>query len=178
MSRRRKPQFANKAEKEKHEARLVKRRAKYHDWKTKQLAMQAAEGEADFEELIEAEKQRKETFFQTKGRQGGSKSPRVMDAARDDLARAFDLMGGVPALVVWGRKNPTDFYRIWAKLIPTNVQSQSQSMPLEDLLEKLATRENQPVAQAAREIGEELLEKGRRAAEEEDIRALSKLEIN
>lgn len=173
-----KKKFATKAEREAHEARLAKRRAKYHDWKTVEMAKQAAEGETDFEALVEAEKQRKESFFQTKGRQGGSKSPRVTDAARDDLAAAFDLMGGVPALVVWGRKNPTDFYRIWARLIPTAAQSQAQSMPLEDLLEKLATREAVPVAQAAREIGEELLEKGRKSAEAEDIRALSKFEVN
>lgn len=32
---------------------------------------------------------------------------------------AFDHLGGVPALVHWARESPTDFYKLAARLIPT-----------------------------------------------------------
>lgn len=142
------------------------------------MASRAAEGASDFEALVEAQKQRMETRAQTHGRKGGSQSPKVMSQAREDLAMAFELMGGVAALVVWGRQNPSDFYRIWAKLIPTNAQEASTALPLETLLEKLASKEEKTVGQAAYEIGEELLAKGRADMEREDAMQLDPKEIN
>jgi hypothetical protein len=32
---------------------------------------------------------------------------------------AFELIGGVPAFVVWAQKNPKDFYNMWSKLMPS-----------------------------------------------------------
>lgn len=133
------------------------------------MASEAAEGQADFVALVEAEKERQATSQQQKiAAKGGAQSPKVTVKARDDLALAFDLMGGVPALVVWGRANPTEFYRIWARLIPREAAEPSQAMPLETLLEKLATREEMSVGEAAIEIGVELLEEGRKQARLED----------
>lgn len=178
MSRPRK-KFANKEAQEKHEKALARRRALHRDNATIRMATKAAlegaDGVTDMEALIEAEKRRQETPAQTMGRKGGAQPPKVTAAARDNLAAAFDYMGGVPALVVWGRANPTEFYRIWARLIPRESAETSAALPLEALLEKLATREEQSVGQAAREIGEELIAEGKRAAELED---LSPNEIN
>ena len=52
-----------------------------------------------------------------KGRPKGSKN-RINLAFRDAVSLAFEEMGGVPRLVTWGRKNPTEFYKIAARLIP------------------------------------------------------------
>jgi hypothetical protein len=142
------------------------------------MASKAAEGEQDFEALVEAERKRQETKSQTNARKAGSKSPKIMSQARSDLAQAFEIMGGVPALVVWGRANPTDFYRIWAKLIPTNAKEETAALPLETLLEKLASKEEKTVAQAALEIGEEVIAKGKKAAEAEDAAKIDPKLIN
>lgn len=154
-----------------HEAALARRREKNRERRTMEMAAKAAEGETDFAALVEAEKQRVEEYdiVAKRTRAGGKSSPKVTTKARDNLDKAFDLMGGVAALVVWGRQNPTDFYRIWSRLIPREVAEATTALPLESLLEKLASKEEKSVGQAAMEIGEELLEKGRREAEIEDL---------
>lgn len=160
--------FANPKAQKAHEESLRKRRERHREKQTIKMASQAAEGEADFAALVEAEKQRQETLQQTKSRKGGEASPKVITQARDDMAMAFDLMGGVPALVVWGRANPTEFYRIWARLIPRPAEAASTALPLESLLEKLATKAEMSVRDAAQEVGYELIEQGRKQAELED----------
>ena len=159
--------FKDPERQRKHEAALARRRQAHKDRRTMEMASQAAEGQADFAELVEAERVRIEGLDRTKV-DAAKKSPKVTTIARDNLAAAFDLMGGVPALVVWGRSNPTEFYRLWARLIPREAADTSASLPLEDLLSKLADRADQPVQQAAYEVGTELLEKGRKQALEED----------
>lgn len=34
------------------------------------------------------------------------------------LHSAFELKGGVPGLIHWANDNPTQFYQLWAKLLP------------------------------------------------------------
>jgi hypothetical protein len=53
----------------------------------------------------------------TGGRQKGTPN-RVSATARDNIIRAFDDLGGVPALVEWAKANRADFYRIYARLLP------------------------------------------------------------
>lgn len=87
-----------------------------------------------------------------------STSPRRITEARENLSIAFEQLGGIPSLVAWGLKNPTEFYRIWARLIPKEIpQDPSKTMPLEDLLSKLSERAEMSVAEAAMQIGEEAL---------------------
>jgi hypothetical protein len=90
---------------------------------------------------------------------GPYKPPARMTEARHKLAEAFELMGGVGALVEWGKGNPTEFYRLWARLIPKEANVALTAMPLEDLLSKLASqgREGRSVAEAADAIGMEAL---------------------
>ena len=58
-------------------------------------------------------------------------------AAKQALEAAFQGLGGVPALVKWGKSNRTEFYKIWARLIPKDVQH-DVGAGLEDLLAQLA----------------------------------------
>lgn len=67
--------------------------------------------------------------------------PRV--EAKESLESAFSKLGGIEGLVTWGKQNPTEFYRLWGRLIPKDV-SVSASTSLEDLLAKLAAGAEQP----------------------------------
>lgn len=42
-------------------------------------------------------------------------------AIKDAFRQAFDELGGVSALVTWGRANTTDFYKLAARLIPHEI---------------------------------------------------------
>jgi hypothetical protein len=37
------------------------------------------------------------------------------------LHAAFGQLGGVKALVAWGKKSPGEFYKLWVKLLPTEI---------------------------------------------------------
>ena len=41
--------------------------------------------------------------------------------AKDQIRHAFDLIGGIPRLAHWAHANPGDFYKIWARTIPSQV---------------------------------------------------------
>jgi hypothetical protein len=38
------------------------------------------------------------------------------------LIEAFEQLGGVPSLVQWATNEPTEFYRLWSKMLPLDVQ--------------------------------------------------------
>jgi hypothetical protein len=35
------------------------------------------------------------------------------------LHNSFEMIGGVQRLALWGNQNPTEFYKLWAKLLPS-----------------------------------------------------------
>jgi len=49
------------------------------------------------------------------------KRKKVISAFQD----AFQLIGGTPRLALWADENPTEFYRIYAKLLPKENHNQS-----------------------------------------------------
>lgn len=57
----------------------------------------------------------------TGGRKKGTpnKLTRSVKLALDD---AFTKIGGVSALVMWGKENPTEFYKLWAKILPVEAR--------------------------------------------------------
>ena len=58
----------------------------------------------------------------TGGRQKGTPN-KTTAAVKEAMVQAFDQLGGVPALVEWAKSNPTDFYKLWAKLLPTEIKN-------------------------------------------------------
>lgn len=54
------------------------------------------------------------------GRKKGSQN-KVTKAFKEALLDAFHGLGGTDALIKWGKENPTEFYKIAARLIPTEV---------------------------------------------------------
>lgn len=157
------------AEEKAHQARLATRRARRARKKAEAEAAAAAEMEVAAENAhSDAIAQPAEASVDLSVVGGptpaalarGSASPKRVTEARENLSSAFDLLGGVTALVAWGRKNPTEFYRIWARLIPKEVPvDASKTLPLETLLDKLSERAEMTVADAAMQIGHEELER-------------------
>ena len=49
------------------------------------------------------------------------KRKRVINAFQD----AFQLIGGTPRLALWADENPTEFYRIYSKLMPKENHNQT-----------------------------------------------------
>jgi len=43
--------------------------------------------------------------------------------AADAFQSAFDLIGGIPRLALWADKNPTAFFGLYSKLIPSSIQA-------------------------------------------------------
>lgn len=44
--------------------------------------------------------------------------------AADAFQAAFDLIGGIPRLALWADKNPTQFFALYSKLIPSSVKTE------------------------------------------------------
>lgn len=57
-----------------------------------------------------------------RGRKKGELN-RVTRAVKEALEEAFERMGGVDSLVEWGRSDPTEFYKLWAKLLPAQINA-------------------------------------------------------
>lgn len=53
----------------------------------------------------------------TGGRTAGTPN-KVTKSAREAFALAFDGLGGADALTSWAIDNPTEFYKLYARLIP------------------------------------------------------------
>lgn len=63
---------------------------------------------------------RKKGTPKTGGRTKGTPN-KVTRAFKEAVMIAFDELGGVNGLVQWGRKNPTEFYKVASRLIPHEV---------------------------------------------------------
>ena len=57
------------------------------------------------------------------GRKLGSVN-KTTAAVKETLMAAFDGVGGLPALIEWGKANPTPFYQTWAKLLPNEIKAE------------------------------------------------------
>jgi hypothetical protein len=45
------------------------------------------------------------------------------------LWKAFQALGGVPALAKWGREHPTEYYKLWAELLLQDPLPSGSDMP-------------------------------------------------
>ena len=65
-----------------------------------------------------------QTFHTLANRESGTlRVPRAKGVNRKQVVQAFqsafELIGGVPRLATWANENETDFYRLYAKLLPS-----------------------------------------------------------
>jgi hypothetical protein len=49
---------------------------------------------------------------------------KTTSAAKEALSLAFQGVGGVEALTEWATDNQTEFYKLWAKLVPLEVSGE------------------------------------------------------
>ena len=61
-----------------------------------------------------------------KGRPVGSVN-KATQTVREAFALAFEKRGGAQALVRWADENETEFYKLAARLIPTEIQGDVQA---------------------------------------------------
>jgi hypothetical protein len=51
---------------------------------------------------------------------------KTTQAVKDLITQAFEEKGGLEAFVAWARKNETEFYKIWSKLLPVQLTGRDQ----------------------------------------------------
>lgn len=64
---------------------------------------------------------------------------KVTQSMREAWLNAFNEIGGVPALVKWGKKprNQTAFYSLASKLIPVDITSGGKELPAPTVIERV-----------------------------------------
>jgi hypothetical protein len=62
-----------------------------------------------------------------KGRAKGALN-KTTKAVKDALQEAFEGLGGVVALTAWAKDEPTEFYKLWAKMLPTEVKAKVENV--------------------------------------------------
>lgn len=58
----------------------------------------------------------------TGGRAKGTPN-KATAAVKQALFTAFDQIGGTAKLSAWAKDNPTDFYKLWVKVLPQEVHA-------------------------------------------------------
>ena len=56
------------------------------------------------------------------GRQKGTPN-KTTAKVKEAMELAFEGIGGVPALIEWAEDNKTEFYKLFAKLLPVQVEA-------------------------------------------------------
>ena len=69
------------------------------------------------------------------GRKAGTPN-KITTSIKEAFKQAFDEMGGVEALVNWGKANDTEFYKLASKLIPQDIKADltSGGQPLQAIV--------------------------------------------
>lgn len=57
----------------------------------------------------------------TGGRAKGTPN-KVSATAKENIIAVFTRMGSTAGMARWAKKHPTDFYRIYARLLPTEIE--------------------------------------------------------
>jgi hypothetical protein len=77
-------------------------------------------------------------------------------AVKQALIEAFDELGGVPSLVAWAKKQPTEFYKLWAKMMPLEVSGPNggpiQLEAVVGIIEKLTPEERVTLRELAEKL--------------------------
>jgi len=55
------------------------------------------------------------------GRPRGAKN-KVTRTTRENIEQVFSMLGGVGAFREWAEREPTDFYKIYSKLLPRDIE--------------------------------------------------------
>lgn len=70
------------------------------------------------------------------GRQKGTPN-KTTASVKAALEEAFVTLGGVPALAIWGADNLTEFYKLYAKLLPVQIAGDPDGAPIVQRIENV-----------------------------------------
>jgi hypothetical protein len=73
-------------------------------------------------------------------RPSGSKN-KTSSTAKENLIAVFTRLGGTAAMAQWAAKNQTDFYRLYAKLVPQQIDLDVNVRPCDVSAEPLPAKE-------------------------------------
>jgi predicted ATPase len=59
----------------------------------------------------------------TGGRRAGTPN-KTTAAVKEALTEAFARIGGVEALIEFGKASPAEFYKLWARMLPTEIKAE------------------------------------------------------
>lgn len=90
----------------------------------------------------------------TGGRKKGTPN-KVSDVVKDNVVKVFDALGGSDGMAIWAADNPTEFYRLYTKLLPKQVdQTIEVGQTIDDILLELAeARRDKPIEPDAENDG-------------------------
>lgn len=80
-----------------------------------------------------------------KGQKTGGRKPGSLNkttvAAKEAFQLAFEGIGGAQAFADWAKENQTDFYKLYSKLIPTDVNANlTAHQSILDVLQEINAR--------------------------------------
>jgi hypothetical protein len=82
----------------------------------------------------EAKEIKPERIKKNRGERGPGK---VTAAAKDNVLAVFNRLGGTHAMAKWAKANQTDFYRLYGKLIPQQIDMEITEKPKDVSMEPL-----------------------------------------
>lgn len=56
------------------------------------------------------------------GRKKGTPNKQTKEV-KQNLVEAFEKLGGIDNFVKWGRENETEFYKLWTKILPSEIKA-------------------------------------------------------
>ena len=73
------------------------------------------------------------------GKKPGRRGPgKLGGQAKENIAAVFTRLGGTAAMARWAKKNQSEFYRIYARLIPVDTVLQGEDGPLTIVVKRFA----------------------------------------
>ena len=90
------------------------------------------------------------------GRRKGSRN-RLTQGLKDAYLGAFDSLGGMEGLIVWGKKNPDLFYGQISKMLPKGIEINSESELVINIISNIPEPKALPAeyANKAKELAEQ-----------------------
>lgn len=70
----------------------------------------------------------------TGGRVAGTPN-KLSGKAKEALELTFEGIGGVPAFITWAKEERTEFYKLWGKLVPKDVEVSGGEGPIRIVVE-------------------------------------------